>query len=371
MFENILLYTSVISLIIYIYYLNIFLKGLSATNHIIGYDKKKVSVVVAARNEEQNISNLLTALVNQSYPQELYEIIIADDDSSDDTVSIIRQFAMKWSNINIIKVQNRDKVVSHKKNALSQAIEASSNDIILSTDADCIVGRYWIESMVSNFEDNTSMVVGFSRTQIQNWKNPSFIGKFEHFDFIALFTAAAGAISAGKIFSCSGQNIAYKKKDFERIGKFEKIKHIISGDDVNLMQLMRKHGMKVRFSFLHHSFVYTKPVTGFIQFLNQRSRWASNSKWQLLLNPEFFIYLVSVFFVTILPFIILFYSWWLGALLIIIKAFLDHKIIKKGFSIFLIEKQKLKFFPAWFLIQPVYIIMVGIIGQLNVFSWKK
>jgi len=367
---NIIYIITSVSLLIYLYYLYLFYIGLKNGNNVFSKSKPFVSVVVAARNEEHNIARLLTTLVNQSYSTDLYEILIANDSSTDGTVSIVEKFSQKWSMIKLVEVKGRESVISPKKNALSQAIDAASGEIILSTDADCQVGKYWIESMVSCFEDN-EMVIGISRTKLVDWSKTGFIQKFEHFDFLAMFMAAAGAISSGKYFSCSGQNIAYKKDAFEKIGGFEKIKHLISGDDVNLMQLFRKSGMKVKFAFTDHSFVNTQPIKNTGTFLSQRSRWTSNMKWQMILNPEFFIYLVSVFFITFLPIVIIFNYWLLGIGFLLVRVIFEIIFLKFGYKVFAENKKKLMFYPVWLIVQPIYIIAIAVMGGLNIFSWKK
>lgn len=352
------------------FYLRLFYIGLKDRNIRFVKSKPFVSVVVAARNEDQNIARLLTTLVNQTYPSDQFQIIIANDDSTDGTASIVTQFSQKWNKIKLLNVTGRESAISPKKNALSQAIEIAEGEIILSTDADCLVGKYWIESMVACFDEN-EMVIGFSRTKLTDWTKTSFIKKFEHFDFLAMLFAAAGAISSGKYFSCSGQNIAYKKEAFNKVGGFEKIKHLISGDDVNLMQLFRKSGMKVNFAFTDHSYVYTQPIKDIGKFLSQRSRWTSNMKWQIMLNPEFFVYLLSVFFITFLPVIILFNFWQLGIGVLLLRIFLELIFLKYGYEVFGENKKKLIFYPIWFFIQPFYIITIAVMGGLNIFSWKK
>lgn len=363
-------FLTIISFLIYLYYLKIFYIGLRNKKEKINYNKPYVSVVIATRNESENISRLLTSLVNQTYPVNLYEIIIADDGSIDNTTEIVKTFSKKWNNIKLIQVKGRKEAVSPKKNALTQAIETSDGEVILSTDADCIVGKYWIESMVAGFNDN-EMIIGFSRTKINDWKKSNLIQKFEHFDFLTMFIVAAGAISSGKYFSCSGQNIGYKKSAFQTVGGFEKIKHIVSGDDINLMQLFRKYKMNVEFAFSIHSFVYTKAIDNLLQLLGQRSRWASNMKWQIILNPEFFIYLSGVFFVTILPIILLFKCWWLGAGIMMVRAIMEFQFLKFGYTMLHEEKNRLKFYPVWFILQPIYYVLVLIMGTFNIFYWKK
>ncbi len=370
MIFQILYAITLLFLFIYLFYLRLFYIGLKNRNVNFINSKPFISIVIAARNEENNIARLLTTLVNQTYPQDQFQIIVVNDDSTDRTASIIDQFSQKWYNIKLLNVTGRENAISPKKNALSQAIELADGEIILSTDADCLVGKYWIESMVACFNDN-EMVIGFSRTKIADWSKASFIRKFEHFDFLAMLYAAAGAISSQKYFSCSGQNIAYKKQAFIKVGGFEKIKHLISGDDVNLMQLFRKNGMKVSFAFTDHSYVYTKPIENIGKFLSQRSRWTSNMKWQIILNPEFFVYLLSVFFITFLPIVILFNFWQLGVGVLLTRIFLEIIFLKYGYEVFGENKKKLIFYPVWFFMQPLYIIAVAIMGGLNIFSWKK
>jgi len=369
---RIILPITAVSLIFYLYYVRIFYLGLRNRDKNSGNLRKKtVSVVVAARNEEKNIARLLTVLLNQDYPPEMFEIIIADDDSQDETKQIVKRFSEKWENIKLVEVKDREKAISPKKNALGQAIAIAKGEIIVTTDADCLVGKNWLKAMTSAFDEKTVMVAGFSQTNVRNWKTEKAVRKFEHFDFLVLFFAAAGAISKGKYFSCSGQNLAYRRDAFEKVGGFEQIKHLVSGDDVNLMQLMRKLKRKIKFCYSPHGFAITKPIDSWRDFFNQRSRWASNSKWQLFLNPEFFVYLFFVFSATVLPFFLLFFAWKWAFLFIAVKFVSDYYFIRFAFGVFEIERVKLRFYPVWFFLQPLYIITVTILGIFSVFRWKK
>lgn len=368
---NILLILTILSLAIYLYYSYLFYKGMKAPYNFHNFTRPFVSVIIAARNEEKNIISLLTYLINQSYPADRYEIIISDDGSKDKTKEIVERFKKNKDNLHYLKIEDRENYVSAKKNALQKAIEKSRGELLLFTDADCFMGKNWIASMVENFEENVDMVCGFSQTLINDWNKTFFIQKFEYFDFFVMFSAAAGAISSGKYFSCSGQNIAYRKSAFDDIGGFSKIMHIQSGDDVNLLQLFRKAGKKVIFSFDYTSFTQTKPIKSFFSLINQRSRWASNFKYQLSYNPEFFIYLIAVFILTYFQILILFYNLYVGIIVILVKLFTDLVFIKRAFDIFKIEKRRIKFFTAWYLFQPIYIFIVTFFGLFEVFRWKK
>jgi len=355
----------------YLVYLLIFHFGLNKGQADLDYFKKTVSVVVAARNEEKNIGNLLTGLVNQSYSQKLYEITVVNDRSTDRTAEIVRQFAEKWDNVRLINIEKTPTGLSPKKYALQQAIDASNNEIILLTDADCLVTKYWIEAMASNFKPETAMVAGFSRTLLPKWHKASVVKRFEFFDFLVMFMAAAGAILSGKTFSCSNQNLAYRKSSFDEVGGFQKIKRITSGDDVNLMQLFRKQGLKIGFSLVVHSYVYTKPVNSWSELISQRIRWASNAKWQLLLNPEFFLYLLMVFLLHISIIVMLFVSLQTALALFAGKLLCEYIFLSSHFSQFEHEKRRLAFFPLWAFIQPFYMIIVALLGLFDLFKWKS
>jgi cellulose synthase/poly-beta-1,6-N-acetylglucosamine synthase-like glycosyltransferase len=365
------IFIAVIALLIYLDNLRLFFKGLRNKKDVRNFEKKSVSVVAAARNEQNNISQLLTSLINQSYPQELYEIIIVDDESSDKTVNIVAEFQKNSENIKLIRVENHQAVKSPKKNALTLGINDAKGDIIMTTDADCIVSHYWIESHMNCFEQNISMVVGLSRTKLQEWKKSKFLRKFENFDFLAMFSAASGAISVGKIYSCSGQNLAYTKQAYEKVGGFTLIENIVSGDDVLLMQLFNKNDLEIIFNFSHHNFVYTKAVQDKKEFFNQRARWASDIKWIAKYNIEFLIYLISTFLVAILPLFLVFVKPYFGIPIIIIRIAFEYTFLKFAFEQFLEPKEKLKFYPYWYIFQPFYIFIVMIKGMFNSFDWKK
>jgi cellulose synthase/poly-beta-1,6-N-acetylglucosamine synthase-like glycosyltransferase len=372
MFWVILISLLLAALGVYLYYLQLFSRGLKNRATQLKNVKPKISVVIAARNEEDTLPRLLTALINQSYPQDFYEVIVANDQSTDKTAAIVEEFSRKWPQIKLLNVKNRRQVPSPKKNALQQAIEMAQNEIILSTDADCLVGKYWIEAMASEYADpEVKMVCGFSKTNPGSWQKISAVQKFEHFDFIAIFSAAAGALGSGKYFSCSGQNISYRQADFWDVGGFSKIWQLISGDDVNLLQLFRQADKKVRFCLNHHSYATTRAIDSWSELLNQRSRWASNMKWQLQLNPEFFLYLTSAYLLTIFVYLLWLVNWWLPLGFILLRMGLELSFLKQAFQIFRIEKNILKFYPLWFFIQPFYMLAISFLGALNIFAWKK
>lgn len=335
----------------------------------VNYQKKRVSVVVVARNEAANLHRLMTCLLSQDYPKELYEIVFGDDDSEDDTEAIVANYIAAGHNIKYIKSVGRDQVISPKKLALSRAIASAEGEIILTTDADCIVPFTWISSMISCFTEDVSMVAGYSRTLIPVWSKASMLQKYEHLDFALTYMVLGGGYTLGKSWACIGQNLAYRKSAFLDVGGFTKIAHLISGDDVNLMQLMRRKGHKIIFNFSSASFTHTHPVKSWKQLVNQRSRWASNMKYQLTFNPEFFFILFSMACLYWGGLVMMLINLKLGLAIFAYRILIENIMISYSRKHFGISARMLGFYPIWLTIQTFFLVFTMILGQFGIFVW--
>src|SRR6185503_11374530 len=113
---------------------------------------EKISIVIAARNEEENIGKLLASIGSQTYPRHLFEVIVVDDHSTDNTSAIAAGFSF----VKLIKLQF-DNINSYKKKAIETGIAAASGELIVITDADCIVQPGWLKTIAS-FKEKTNAV---------------------------------------------------------------------------------------------------------------------------------------------------------------------------------------------------------------------
>ncbi|UCE17898.1 MAG: glycosyltransferase [Gemmatimonadota bacterium] len=353
-----------------------FLRGLSLLRRGTNEREFVVSVVVAVRNEERTIGACLEALLSQTYPKGKYEIIVVDDQSTDRTSEIVTSYLQDNSNVTLLKIEESTENWAPKKYALNAGIEKSRGEIILTTDADCLVEPTWIHRMISYFEEDIGMVAGFSQVGTPDEKL-SLFGKLQAIDFLALMTTAAGAIGNNLPWAASGQNLAYRKEAFESVGGFERIRHRPSGDDVLLLQLVSTMTeWKIRFATSEESFVTTRPEKTVGAFLNQKRRWASNSGMQIELNKKFFAYLVVTFSLNVLLFITLplslvledfFFAPWIS---FVVKAGVDFAVIGKGTHMFR-RHDLLALFPIWELVHIPYIVVTGILGTTGGFTWKE
>lgn len=335
---------------------------------------KPISVIIAARDEEANLPTLLEALARQTYPEALYDVIVVDDQSTDDTPEIGKQYASNHSNISYIRIDETPKNYGPKKWALNQGIKASSGEIILCIDADCIPEPTWIEVMNSYFSQNVGMVVGYAEVMVEN--EQSLLQRWQAFDFLAMMAAGEGALNWGISLAATGQNLGFTREAFDAVGGYSQISRGMTGDDVLLLQLIRnKTNYDIVFAGDPGAYNRTYPHHTLRGLLRQRTRWAADAPTQIRADFKFFLYLLMVF---------LMYTVILGGL---IYALIQPKFwalflpglgvkwigefILLRYAVKVYRREKLfPIFPIWTLLQIPYIIIVGVAGLFVDYSWK-
>ena len=212
----------------------------------------KISVIIPARNEEDNISNLLDALKNQSYPSNLFEVIVIDDHSTDQTAEIVQQFP----SVKLIKLKDEN-INSYKKKAIETGIEAATGDLIVTTDADCIPGINWLLTIASFKEEKQSV---FIAAPVVIHCNTSVVQLFQAMDFMVLQGITTAAVYKKKMSMCNGANLAYERSVFYNVNGFTGIDHIASGDDMLLMyKIWKQYPDKVHYLKSKEAIVSTQP----------------------------------------------------------------------------------------------------------------
>ena len=323
-----------------------------------------ISIVIAARNEEKTISFLLNDLISQSIKNNNYEVIISNDRSTDRTENIIQKYSKKHDFIKTIHISKKTNMAP-KKYALTKAIKKSSGEIIITTDADCRVGKHWIKSMASLVQNTGKIVIGYSKIESESIK----INEFQKIDFLGIMAANGGLLTHGIVCSGSGQNLAYKKEDFYKINGFSSVENKISGDDMFVVQAISSLKGAV-FNYSPDSFVSTLPKKSISGYLNQRIRWSSNSKHTFMSSPLFFGFLLSAFLAnTSILYSVLALSKF-SIFLLSTKFFLEGFVIFIGSRLFLTNVSFLSYI-IWNLSQPIYIPVIGLAGLIGKFSWKE
>lgn len=338
-----------------------------------------VSIIIAARNEENNIADCIQSLIGQTYPQHKFEIIVTDDHSTDNTVSIIQSFQKE--NIHVINLSDftDNKILnSYKKKSIETALKFAKGELVVTTDADCIAPQKWLETLVSFYLEEIpvfiALPVAFINPSLEDSLLKKFFKIFQSLDFMSLQGITGASVSKKFHSMCNGANLAYERNVFYEANGFDGIDGIASGDDMLLMHKIQKiYSDRTLFLKSTEVIVQTQPAQTIKDFMNQRIRWASKANKYTdkkiiavlllvyLLNAWIFILGISSFFIT--------KGFYIFLISISIKIIVEINFLYPVAKFF--GKQKLLwwFIPA----QPLHIIYTLIAGWLGTFGsyrWK-
>jgi len=240
-----------------------------------GSNPKKVpiSVIVCAKNEEENVAKFVPILADQDYPD--YEIILIDDASSDNTLEIFEEFEKQYSKVRLVKVENNEAFWGNKKFALTLGIKAAKKEYLLFTDADCYpTSKDWIREMSSQFTAEKTIVLGYGAYE----KIPSsFLNKLIRFETLLTAVQYFSWARAGRPYMGVGRNLAYKREEFFKVNGFIDHMKIRSGDDDLFINQAAK-GSNTTICYAPDSFTYSMPKTSFKEWFTQKRRHVSTAQ---------------------------------------------------------------------------------------------
>jgi cellulose synthase/poly-beta-1,6-N-acetylglucosamine synthase-like glycosyltransferase len=338
--------------------------------------KTNFSVVIPFRNEAENLPTLLKSIKSLNYPKQYFEIIFVDDASQDSSVALIESTMLtEPSNSNIVAnihiIPNNRQTKSPKKDAITSAIKKAKHEWIITTDADCILPKYWLDSFNEYIQKNNVVSIAAPVTYIEE---QSFLEQFQILDILSLQGATIGGFGINKPFMCNGANFAYKASTFNNLSGFEGNTNIASGDDIFLLEKIAKtHPKQLHYLKCEHAIVKTKSQPSWNALFSQRVRWSAKTSnynnWfgkvtglvVLLINLLIIIHVILAC-LDILNIKILFY-------ILVIKFSIDFFLIYKS-AAFFNKKHILKTYALGFIIYPFFSVYVAISSMLLGYKWK-
>jgi len=236
--------------------------------------RPKVSVVIAARNEESNIRRCLNSLIRLTYPPELLEVIIVNDRSSDATPDIVREFAARRANIRLLNARSGQGHLRGKANAISQGIDASTGEIILMTDADCTVPPGWVEDTVKYYVDGTvGIVPGFTAIRHAN-----MFEAMQTLDWFSLFSVAAAATKLGFPVTAVGNNFTIRRSAYDAVGGYRGIPFSVTEDYALFHAVTFGTSYRACFPLDPSTVVESEPCKTWRELYRQRKRWFAGGR---------------------------------------------------------------------------------------------
>ncbi|WP_272022254.1 glycosyltransferase family 2 protein [Olleya namhaensis] len=368
--------TIIIIILLYLFLIGVF---------VIGFDKVKeyrlrdlapkttFTVVIPFRNEAENLPKLIASLLNLNYPKDLFEILLVNDDSEDQSVDIIQKhLSQNKSNRLFIKIIDNQRLTkSPKKDAITTAVTQAKHEWILTTDADCTVPNYWLDSFDNYIQDHSLKMLAGPVTYNSNNR---LFNAFQTLDFLSLIGATIGAFGIRKPFLCNGANLAYKKDFFTSLNGFEGNSNIASGDDIFLMEKALKEDKNaVHFLKSEQAIVNTAPQKNIKDLLSQRIRWASktrhyNNTFAKIVGLLVLIANASIVISIVLTALGLFKTKTF-AYLFFIKIAIDYLLLYKT-SQFFNKQEALKHYVWSCFIYPFFSVYVAFIALFTNYKWK-
>jgi len=371
---------AIITIIIYLFVIGVLIYGFDKIKDFKLQDlppKTKFSIVIPFRNEAENLPRLLNSITKLNYPNGFFEVILVDDDSEDDSVLIIEKILKTLSKqkntlastIRIIKNERTSN--SPKKDAITSAIKQSKHHWIITTDADCVLPKYWLDTFDECIQINQPNCIV---APVTYHGKTSFFNRFQTLDILSLQGATIGGFGIQKPLMCNGANFAYLKSEFISVNGFQGNDTISSGDDIFILEkIWKKAPKKVHYLKSKKAIVTTYPVKNIDQLIQQRLRWASKTSnynnWfakcvgliVLLGNLTCLLLMPAAFLNYITPKI--------AIALFVIKFSIDFLLLFKAARFFKQENLLLSYIFSC-LIYPFFSVYIAFLSFFKSYHWK-
>lgn len=247
---------------------------------------KKTAILIACRNEEQNILPCLQSLFNQDYPSAYFEVWIGDDNSTDRSAEIIQHFIADKPHFHYLKITNTIGELKAKQNVLAQLAHQTDADILLITDADIIAPPQWIKTMVSAF-DNENIGIVCGTTYILP---KGFFNTLQSIDWLFYMGVANANLDLNIPITAVGNNMAVRTQTYQQIGGYENIPFSITEDYKLFKEILNRTPYTAKWIFDPRNTNATYGISSLIAWLHQRKRWLKGGK-----ELPFFIWLLISF----------------------------------------------------------------------------
>jgi poly-beta-1,6-N-acetyl-D-glucosamine synthase len=294
-----------------------------------------VSVIICARNEEENLRELLPSVLEQDYPD--YEVIVVNDCSEDESFDVLGGFLKKYPHLKVSNITKDPKFTHNKKFAQFIGIKAASNEILLFTDADCRpVSRDWIKGMVSHFDGKTDFVLGYGGYI----RKKGLLNKYIRYDSMTIAMQYFGMAIRGIPYMGVGRNLAYRRSFFFERKGFGNYSHLVSGDDDLFVNSNAISG-NTAVEFRKEAHTRSVPAKNIGEFLRQKRRHLTTARYYKLLHKVILAgepaarVLFYALFVTLMirlylwPFVLAVFAVRL-AIQIIVLTLIQHRLDERG-----------------------------------------
>ncbi len=332
--------------------------------------KTTFSVIIPFRNESENLPDLLKSIASLKYPKHLFEIILVDDASEDNSVELIMKF-LSSVKYDIKVISNNRTTNSPKKDAITSAINKAKHEWIITTDADCILPKNWLNSFDEFIQKNISKCIV---APVAYSSKNMFLNNFQLLDILSLQGATIGGFGIQKPFLCNGANFAYQKTLFIELNGFEGNTNIASGDDIFLLEkVVKKYPNSIHYLKCEQAIVITKSQSSWGSLISQRIRWAAKASaynnWFGKFTGLVVLLMNALVISALLLSTIDVFSFKIWIYILLIKFNIDLLLIYQS-AAFFNQKSSLKSYMLGFLLYPFFSIYIAFLSAFKTYKWK-
>ncbi|MCX2740787.1 glycosyltransferase [Pontibacter anaerobius] len=255
----------------------------------------RISILIAARNEEFNILRCLHAIEALDYPKNKIEVLIGDDASTDNTRAVVEKFIHDKPHYTCISITHTLGKAKGKANVLAHLAKVATSDFFFYTDADIEVPKAWVQAMLSEMKEDVGVVTGITTIE-----GNSFFARLQAMDWLYALGLMQVVSDLGLRVTTMGNNMLLRRQAYEEVGGFESIDFSIT-EDIAIFNEVLKRGWGFRNIYSAHVLALSTPAPSFYDYLQQRRRWMRGSMHLPLYMAIIFI-LHSTYYPVLLPF---------------------------------------------------------------------
>lgn len=255
-----------------------------------------ISIIIVAQNEEATLPLCLESLSRLTYPKDKMEYILVNDRSTDQTKSVMSEFADRHKQTKVVEIKTLPNKYTGKIFGLIQGVKESCGEILFFTDADCIVPPDWIQSTLMEYDENTGIVGGFIALDKKEEKTLLF-HQIQSLDWINVTSAGSAWANLNLPLSVFGNNFSIRREIYDRAGGFESIESHLTEDYALIRNVRSRTRTKIRIRLDKNNLVYSRPARNLGEFYRQRKRWAIGGRSHnflgfLLMSTAFLIHML-------------------------------------------------------------------------------
>ncbi len=330
-----------------------------------------ISVVIACRNEEENISELIRCINSQSINKSRMELIVVNDNSDDNTLNKLMLEKKNCSFLRIIDLKSD----MGKIKSIREAIKIAKGQIILCTDADCRMSGEWMEKIIDYF---TIKECNFVSSPVVFSRSSSLFTKYQELELLSLVISSGSAIQRNHAILCNGANIAFRKKIYLEIpdNDFDDF----YTDDISLLHYFKKYFKgSIFFAKDDKTIITTSICKDLSSYFSQKMRWVYSSRG--IKDSDTILVSLLIYSISLLVFIctiFLIYSlcsvkfdslFFLCSSILFIKVIIDYSFLSISLGFFKRRDLLIYLFPFIFINSIITVVIVPLSFLLPI-KWK-